>query len=134
MSTAKEESGWVGWGVFAGVIIIVNGIFSLIQGLVALIGPNEYYVVSHGSLFLFDVTGWGWWNLIGGVLLILVALALLAGATWARIVAIILVILSAIGQLLLIPAQPWWSFIVISIDVWIIYALTAHGDALRSRR
>jgi hypothetical protein len=134
MSTTNDQSRWVGWGFFAGIIILVNGIFSAFQGLVALIGPNEYYVVSHGSLFLFDVTGWGWWNLIFGILLILVALALLAGATWARIVAIILVILSAIGQLLVLPAQPWWSFIVISIDVWIIYALTAHGDALRNRR
>jgi hypothetical protein len=134
MSTTNDQSRWVGWGFFAGIIILVNGIFSAFQGLVALIGPNEYYVVSHGSLFLFDVTGWGWWNLIFGILLILVALALLAGATWARVVAIILVILSAIGQLLVLPAQPWWSFIVISIDVWIIYALTAHGDALRNRR
>ena len=125
MSTVKDESGWVGWGVFAGVIILVNGIFSVLQALVALIGPNEYYVVTHGSLFLFDVTGWGWWNLI---------FALLAGATWARIVAIILAILSAIGQLMLIPAQPWWSFIVIALDVWIIYVLTAHGAALRDRR
>jgi hypothetical protein len=134
MSTVKDESAWVGWGVFAGVIILVNGIFSVLQALVALIGPNEYYVVAHGSLFLFDVTGWGWWNLIFGVLLILTAAALLAGATWARIVAIILAILSAIGQLMLIPAQPWWSLIVIALDVWVIYVLTAHGAALRDRR
>jgi hypothetical protein len=35
MSTVKDESGWVGWGVFAGVIILVNGIFSVLQALVA---------------------------------------------------------------------------------------------------
>ena len=57
--------------------------------------------------------------------------ALFAGQTWARVVAIILVVLSAIGQLLLIPAQPWWSLIIIAIDVLIIYALTVHGAELR---
>lgn len=57
-----------------------------------------------------------------GLLLVLVAVALLAGQTWARVVAVILVILNAVGALLLIPAQPWWSMIVIAIDILVIYA------------
>ncbi|HYI32995.1 MAG TPA: hypothetical protein VEX88_05995, partial [Glaciibacter sp.] len=60
-------------------------------------------------------------------LLVLTGIALLTGATWARVVAIIIAGLSAIGQLLLVPAQPWWSLIVIAIDVLVIYAVSAHG-------
>jgi len=130
MSTVKT-TGWTGWVVFAGVILMVSGIFSAVQGLVALIGPSTYYVVTEESLWLFDVTGWGWWNLIIGLLLVLIAVALLAGQTWARVIAVILVILSAVGQLLLIPAQPWWSLIVIAVDVLIIYALIVHGRELQ---
>ena len=133
MSTANETTKWFGWGVFAGVMIALNGAFMVLQGLTAIIGPNEYYVVSKSGLFIFDVNGWGWWNLILGVILVLIAVALLTGANWARIVAIIFASLSALGQLLLIPAQPWWSLIVIGVDVLIIYALTAHGDELRGR-
>ena len=48
-------------------------------------------------------------------------------------VAIILAALSAVVQLLLVPAQPWWSLIVIAIDVLVIYALTAHGKELREK-
>ena len=59
------------------------------------------------------------------------AVALMAGQTWARVVAVILVIISAIGQLLLIPAQPWWSIIVIAIEILVIYALIVHGRELR---
>ncbi|MET0976199.1 MAG: hypothetical protein ABWX82_11070 [Leifsonia sp.] len=132
MSTVRETSGWVGWIGFAAVILVLNGIFSVIQGFVALIGSNTYYVVANGSLFLFDITGWGWWNLIVGVVLVLAGVALFGGATWARIVAVIGAGLSAIGQLFLVPAQPWWSFIVIAIDILIIYAVTAHGRELRS--
>lgn len=131
MSTPHATTRWTGWVVFAGVILIIAGVFSVIQGLVAVIGPNSYYVVADGSLWLFDVAGWGWWNLIVGALLVLAALALLAGQTWARIVAVILVILNAIGQLLLVPAQPWWSFILIAIDVLIVYALIVHGRELQ---
>lgn len=130
MSTPRT-TGWTGWVVFAGVILMISGIFSAIQGLVAVIGPDSYYVVTEGSLWLFDVAGWGWWNLIIGVLLVLTAVALFAGQTWARIVAVVLAVLSAVGQLLLIPAQPWWSLIVIAIDVLIIYALIVHGRELR---
>jgi hypothetical protein len=130
MSTPKA-TGWTGWVVFAGVILMVIGIFSAVQGLVALIGPSSYYVLTEGSLWLLDVTGWGWWNLLIGLALVLVAIALLAGQTWARIVAVVLVILNAIGALLLVPAQPWWSVIVIAIDVLVIYALIVHGRELR---
>lgn len=133
MSTAKT-TGWTGWVVFAGVILMTSGIFSIVQALVALIGPDAYYVVAGGSLFLFDVAGWGWWNLIIGALLIVVGLALFAGQTWARVVAVVLAILSAVGQLLLIAAQPWWSLIIIAIDVLIIYALIVHGRELREDR
>ncbi len=127
MTTVKQTSGWVGWITFAGVIIVLNGIFSAIQGIVALVGSNAYYVVLNGSLFLFDITGWGWRNLISGIVLILTGIALFSGATWARIVAVVVAGLSAIGQLLLIPAQPWWSLIVIAVDVLVIYAITTHG-------
>jgi hypothetical protein len=127
----SRTTNWTGWVVFAGVILMVSGIFSFVQGLVALIGPDAYYVAAGGSLWLLDVAGWGWWNLITGLLLVLAALALFAGQTWARVVAVILVILNAVGQLLLIPAQPWWSLIVIGIDILIIYALIVHGREMR---
>ncbi len=58
--------------------------------------------------------------------------ALFAGQTWARVIAVALAILSAVGQLLPIAAQPWWSLIVIAIDVLIIYAL--ERDRGRSSR
>jgi hypothetical protein len=130
MSTAKT-AGWTGWVVFAGVILLTSGIFSIVQALVALIGPNTYFVLTDGELWIFDVAGWGWWNLIIGLLLALTGFALFAGQTWARIAAIVLAIISAVGQLLLIPAQPWWSLIVIALDVLIIYALIVHGRDLR---
>jgi hypothetical protein len=127
-----QPSRWVGWVGFAGIILLLNGIFSVFQALVALVTPADYYNTSGAGLFLMSVNGYGWWNLIVGVLLIATAGALLSGATWARAVAVILAALSAIGQLFLIPAQPWWSIIVIAIDVLIIYAVTAHGREVRS--
>lgn len=129
--TSTNPTAWV---PFAGVILLVSGIFSAIQGLVALVGPSTYYTVVNGDLFLFDATGWGWWNLMIGVLLLLTSISLFVGAAWARVVALVLVILSAVVQMLLVPVQPWWSFIVIAIDVLVIYALLAHWDERRAEQ
>jgi len=130
-TTSKaRRTGWVGWGAFAGVILFLSGLFGTIQGFVALVRPDPYFVTEDGRLFLFDLTGWGWWNIIIGLLLLLTAGALLTGATWARVVAVILAGVSALGQLLLLPAQPWWSLIIIAVDILVIYALTAHGDEM----
>jgi len=70
------------------IILLLSGVFSLIQGFVALVGSNYYYAVENGTLFLFDLTGWGWWNLIIGALLVLTGIFLFTGATWARVVAV----------------------------------------------
>jgi hypothetical protein len=131
MSTTRSTS-WGGWVGFAGIILLLNGIFSLFQALVALLTPAGYYNTTGAGLFLMSVNGYGWWNLVVGLLLIAIAGGLVAGAPWARIIAVILAALSAVGQLFLIPAQPWWSIIVITLDVLIIYAVTVHGRDFRA--
>ena len=131
--TTRDTSHWTDWVRFGGVLLIVGGIFNLIQGLAALLGPDAYYAEVNGTLLVFNVAGWGWWNVFIGALTIVTGLALLNGALWARIVAVVLAVLSSIAQMLLVPVQPWWSFIVIALDVLVIYAVVAHGKDLRTQ-
>lgn len=135
-STRTEIStGWLGWIYFAAAIMFVNGMFSFTQGLVLLIGPDSYTTANlNGDLFLLSLEGWGWWNVITGVLLLAAGGALFSGATWARVVAVIVAIISAVSQLLLVPVQPFWSLILIAIDVFIIYAVIVHGRELEASR
>lgn len=129
---SERRTAWAGWVQFAAVVILVSGIFSAIQGLMAVIGPDTYFLVGGSELFLFNAAGWGWTNLAIGTLLILTAVALFAEARWARIVAIVLAVISAVVQMFLVPAQPWWSLIVIALDMTVIYALVARGAELRA--
>jgi hypothetical protein len=68
------------------------------------------------------------------VFLILTGGALFSGAMWARVVGVVVAGLSAVGQLMLIPVQPWWAFIVIAMDVLIIFAIIAHGEELKAEQ
>jgi len=131
--TDNTVTGWVGWGVFAAVILIISGLLNIFHGLQALIGPDSLFFTTEAGLFSVDIQSWGWFHLIIGVLLLLIGIALLGGATWARVIAIILVALNALAQLTLIAAQPWLSLAVLAIDILVIYALTVHGRELKAR-
>ena len=50
----------------------------------------------------------------------------------ARIVGVIVAVISAILNLLFIGAYPVWSTIIIAVDVIVIYAIVVHGRELKS--
>ena len=82
--------------------------------------------------FNFDTTGWGWIHLLLGLLLILVGYFLYTGAAWAVVTAIVLAGLSAISNFFFIPYYPFWSIVLIGLDVWVIWALTRPGVVVRA--
>ena len=127
----RQTSGWaVGFIMFAAIMMIMAGVFQALQGLVAIF-ENEFYVATRNYLFQFDATTWGWIHLIIGVIVALAGWGLLSGRTWARVAAITLAVLSAIANFLFIPYYPFWSLLIITLDVFVIWAVAAHGGDLR---
>ena len=124
-------TGWVGWIAFAGVIMIMAGIFQATAGLVALVNDDVYVVVSDRIALTLDYTQWGWVHLILGSVVATAGIAVFSGRVWARAVGVLLAGLSALAHLLFIAAFPLWSLIVIAMDVLVIYALCVHGGELR---
>ena len=51
----------------------------------------------------------------------------MVGQTWARVTAVILAVVNAVLNMVLMPAYPLWSIMVITLDVFIIFALVVHG-------
>jgi hypothetical protein len=119
-------TGWYGWIAFAATIMIINGGFNLIQGLVALV-DDEWYVATANGLVTFDLTAWGWIHLLFGLLLIAVGFALFTEQVWATIAAIIIVSLNMFSQFAFMSAYPVWSIIAIAVDVLVLWALLVHG-------
>ncbi|MFI7442797.1 DUF7144 family membrane protein [Nonomuraea indica] len=122
----QHVTGWVGWVWFAGIILILSGLFNAISGLYAIF-HRDVYIQAAGSLLVFDLTGWGWIHLLLGLALIATGIAVSVGQTWARAVAVVLVMLNALTQLIWISVNPWWSLAVIAVDVLVLYALIVHG-------
>jgi len=135
MSVAQHssgyQSGWIGWIYFAGAMLILDGFFQAVAGLVAIL-KHSVYVTTSSSLVLLDYTQWGWIHLIVGIFLVLAGIAIFSGRLWGRIVGVIAAILSALASFAFFQAYPLWSLIVIVIDVLVIYAITVHGGEVEA--
>ena len=129
----RAVTGWVGWVWFAGLMLITVGLFNVIDGLVAIANQN-FFVPTRSGLLVFNLAGWGWVHLLLGIALVAIGVAVLTGQLWARIVAVILVILNAVTQLLFMSAYPVWSLIVIILDIIVLYALIVHGEEAKELR
>jgi hypothetical protein len=129
---AAEPTGWVGWVVFAGVMMIVVGTFQAIEGLAAIF-DSTYFLVRKGDLLVSaNYTAWGWVHLITGAVILLAGFAVMVGQMWARVVGILLAGISAVLNIAFLSAYPVWAVTVILLDIVVIYALTVHGGELKS--
>ncbi|MFC5262576.1 hypothetical protein ACFPJ1_10720 [Kribbella qitaiheensis] len=129
---AKKSGAMTGFVVFAGTMLLIIGGVNIFQGFIALF-DDEHLVVTPENLILVDLTGWGWVLLISGLIMVAAGLGLLAAQTWARITAIVIVIVHAIIQIAWLGAYPVWSLLMIALDVVVLYALTAGWSDVRAR-
>jgi hypothetical protein len=132
-TSTREMTGWVGWVVFAGFMLIMLGSIEAIQGLVAIFDPGYYLVGPEGLVVNVDYTVWGWTHLIVGLLAIAAGVGLFTGNAVARVVGVVLAVVSAVLNVAFIAAYPVWSTIVIAVDVIVIYAIVVHGRELQNR-
>mgnify|MGYP006355215017 CR=1 FL=1 len=122
----QEPSGWAtGAVLFAGIMLIVIGIFESLQGLNAIF-EDQFYVVTENYVFDIDVTAWGWIHLLLGVVVIFGGYALMAGRTWGRILGIVVAGIAAVVNFAWVPYYPFWSLLMIALAVWVIWALTSR--------
>jgi hypothetical protein len=106
-------------------MMIILGCLDVIWGLAAIVNDEVVVVGGHGAL-IFDLTTWGWIQLIIGLLVGFTGLGLLTGNEAARVTAIFLLAINAVLQVVWFPAAPLWAFLMIILDVVIIYQLVVN--------
>ncbi|MFZ2176574.1 MAG: hypothetical protein WAW17_21545 [Rhodococcus sp. (in: high G+C Gram-positive bacteria)] len=123
-TTSPVKQGFAaGTSLAAAILLLTVGVLSFLQGIAA-VAEDEVFVVGIEYTYKFDFTTWGWIHIVLGVLLVVSALGLMTGATWARVVAICLAALSIIANFLWLPYYPLWSILIIGLDVVVIWAVT----------
>ncbi|ROS25873.1 hypothetical protein [Cellulomonas sp. PhB150] len=124
----NKVTAWVGWVWFAAFALITVGLFNVVAGLVAIFSSEKVLAWTNSGLAIIDVSTWGWVHLILGAIITLVGFVLFGGAPWVRATAVVLVVLNLLAQFVSLPVTPWWSIVVIALDLVILWALIVHGD------
>lgn len=120
-----EMNPWAAGGVmFAGVLLLVDGVLGVIKGITG-IATDDVYAHVRNYTFKFDVATWGWIHLVLGVILGCVGWGILKGAVWARATGVVLASISLIVNFIWLPYQPVWAIVSIAIDAFVIWALCA---------
>lgn len=119
-----------GWITFAAIMLGLGGTFNVLEGILAIANSRVY--TNHQTFVFSNLNTWGWITLLLGVAMLLAAFSLFGGSELARWFGIAVAGVNAIGQLYYVPAYPFWSLAMFTVDILIIYGLAAYaGRRLR---
>jgi hypothetical protein len=126
-TTARGSSDvWAtGLAAFAASMLLIIGMFQMLEGLAALVDDELLLAVS-GYVYELDVTTWGWAHLLLGALAALTGVFLFRGALWARAAGITLAGISALANFAFAPYYPLWAVLIIALDIAVIWALVTY--------
>jgi hypothetical protein len=121
-----------GWAMFAAIVLFLAGTWNLIDGVLAISRSHVYAVDAH---YVFsDLRTWGWIVLLLGITQLCAGVALQSGRTWAIWFAIAVAGVNAIGQLMFIPAYPFWALSMFTLDIVVIFGLATYSSSIRALR
>ena len=117
-----------GYGLvlFASVLLVIAGCFNLIYGIAAI--ANSHVFTANAHYVFGNLRAWGWVTLILAVLQLAAGAGVATGNQLARWFAVAVLGLNAIDQMFFIPAYPFWSLMIIAVDVVALYGLCAYGS------
>jgi hypothetical protein len=124
---AEDEAGY-GWVVFAGVLLLILGTLNFIEGLAAV--GNAHFFVHNTHYIAGSLNTWGWVVLCIGVLEWVVGLGVFVKNQFSRWTGVVVLSANAIAQLLMMPAYPFWSLSIFTLDILAIYGLIAYGKRI----
>jgi hypothetical protein len=120
----REEAG-EGWVMFAGVMLLILATLNVIDGIAAV--SDSTFFTANAKFVISNLNTWGWILIIWGVAQGLVGLGVWARVRGVRWIGVAIASGNAVLQLLFMPAYPFWSLCLFTLDVLVIYGLIAYG-------
>ena len=112
--------------IFSALLLAIIGFFNLLDGIAAI--ANSHIFIADAHYVVGDLRAWGWVMTIFGAVQLLAAVGVWAGNQLARWFAVAVVGLNVLAQMFFIPAYPFWSLLIIAVDVVALWGLCAYGS------
>lgn len=111
--------------IYASVLLAVLGFFNLLDGIAAIVKSNVF--VAGARYVVGDLRAWGIVIVVLGGLQLVAAAGVVTRNQLARWFGVAVLGLNAVAQMFFIPSYPFWSLLIIAVDVVGLYALCAYG-------
>jgi hypothetical protein len=114
-----------------GALLSTSAILTFLVGVLAL-SANELVVAGPGYQYTFQMTGWGWVNILTGLVLAGVAVAVFVNPVQARIPAILAACLAIVVSFLWMPYYPLGAVVLIALDLVALWAAATWNTSRES--
>lgn len=123
--TTYDDGRHSGLLVYAAVLLAIIGFFNLLDGISAIARSSVF--VAGARYVVGDLRAWGVVVLVLGGLQLVAAAGVMARNQVARWFAVAVIGLNTIAQMFFIPSYPFWSLLIIAVDMVALWALCAYG-------
>jgi hypothetical protein len=120
-----ERSGWI---TFAGIAALVAGVYNSVGGLAALGDDDTLEAQATEVLFGIDLTVWGWFWLVVGVIQLVTGVLILRRHMWGLWLGVIGATLSMMLTTVIMFTFPLWGIAVLTLDFLVLYGLLTRSD------
>jgi len=120
-----KRSGWI---TFAGVMAVIAGAYNTLSGIAAITNDDTIESRAKEVLYGIDMTAWGWFWLIVGIVQILTGVLIFQRNTWGLWLGVTFASLSALMTVFVIFVFPLWGIAVLTIDFLVLFGLLTRSD------
>jgi len=123
----------IGWKIFAGSMLIVSAIFTLIFSVIAVSDASWFRTVVGPDVRLpteSTIETWGWIGLVVGVVVVLAGFGVFWGTLWARVAGVAGSVVNILIHIRYSHIFPGWSVATTFLNVVVIYGLVLRVHPL----
>jgi hypothetical protein len=117
-----------GWITFAGVIALVAGGYNGLSGIAALADDETLADRATEVLYGIDLTAWGWFWLIVGVVQLVTGVLILGRNIWGLWLGVAIACVSAFMTVFVMFVFPLWAIAVLALNFLVLYGLLTRSD------
>jgi hypothetical protein len=128
MQMAEDLTRRSGWITFAGVAALIAGGYNALSGIAALADDDTLEAQASEVLYGIDLTAWGWFWLIVGVVQLVAGVLILGRNMWGLWLGVTIASVGAIMTVWIIFVFPLWAIAVLAVDFLVLYGLLTRSD------
>ena len=117
-----------GWITFAGIAALVAGGYNALSGIAALADDDTVASQASEVLYGIDLTAWGWFWLIVGVVQVITGILVLQRNALGLWLGVSVACISGFMTVWVMFVFPLWAIAVLALDFLVLFALLTQSE------